>query len=188
MISFPAILFLFANATAAHPPSEHADVQNLDQTQVHNHGERDHNSIQVWRDERNKRDLEGWLLTVRENSVTIDLYDGGTATIDMVDLNQRDRARAQAQLNRVRAMNQSVDRAGIYSGDHNFVKVFNTTAVAQLETPAASQIATTRILQSTTTTTTQNVTPINPPNDPWQAAAYKLFAPSVKTHWDAQWL
>ena len=188
MISFPAILFLFINATAAHPPSDHADVQNLDQTQVHNHGERDHNSIQVWRDERNKRDLEGWLLTVRENSVTIDLHDGGTATIDMVDLNQRDRARAQAQLNRVRAMNQSVDRAGIYSGDHNFVKVFNTTAVAQLETPAASQIATTRILQSTTTTTTQNVTPSNPPNDPWQAAAYTLFAPSVKTHWDAQWL
>ena len=188
MISFPAILFLFANATAAHPPNDHADVQNLDQTQVHNHGDRDHNSIHVWRDERNKRDLQGWLLTVRENSVTIDLHDGGTATIDMVDLNQRDRARAQAQLNRVRAMNQSVDRAGIYSGDQNSVKVFNTTAVAQLQTPAASQIATTRILQSTTTTTTQNATPINPPNDPWQATAYKLFAPSVKTRWDAQWL
>jgi phosphatidylethanolamine-binding protein (PEBP) family uncharacterized protein len=188
MISFPAILFLFANATVAHPPNDHADVQNLDQTQPHNHGERDHNSIQVWRDERNKRDLEGWLLTVRENSVTIDLHDGGTATIDMVDLNQRDRARAQAQLNRVRAMNQSVDRAGIYSGDQNFVKVFNTTAVAQLQTSAASQIATTRILQSTTTTTTQNATPINPPNDPWQATAYKLFAPSVNTRWDAQWL
>ena len=183
MISFPAILFLFANATAAHPPSDHADVQNLDQTQTHNHGAHDHNSIHVWRDERNKLDLEGWLLTVRENSVTIDLHDGGTATIAMNDLNEQDRARAQAQLNRVRAMNQSVDMV-----DNNFASAFNTTTVAQLQTPAASQIATTRILQSTTTTTTQNATPINPPNDPWQAAAYTLFAPSVKTHWDAQWL
>ena len=183
MISFPAILFLFANATAAHPPSDHADVQNLDQTQTHNHGAHDHNSIRVWRDERNKLDLEGWLLTVRENSVTIDLHDGGTVKIAMEDLNEHDRARAQAQLNRVRAMNQSVDMV-----DNNFASAFNTTTVAQLQTPAASQIATTRILQSTTTTTTQNATPINPPNDPWQAAAYKLFAPSVKTHWDAQWL
>ena len=183
MISFPAILFLFANATAAHPPSDHADVQNLDQTQVHNHGERDHNSIRVWRDERNKLDLEGWLLTVGQNSVTIDLHDGGTAKIAMDDLNEQDRARAQAQLNRVRAMNQNVDMV-----DNNFASAFNTTTVSQLQTPAASQIATTRILQSTTTTTTQNVTPINPPNDPWQAAAYTLFAPNVKTHWDAQWL
>ena len=183
MISFPAILFLFANATAAHPPSDHADVQNLDQTQTHNHGAHDHNSIRVWRDERNKLDLEGWLLTVRENSVTIDLHDGGTVKIAMEDLNEHDRARAQAQLNRVRAMNQSVDMV-----DNNFASAFNTTTVAQLQTPAASQIATTRILQSTTTTTTQNATPINPPNDPWQAAAYTLFAPSVKTHWDAQWL
>ena len=183
MISFPSILFLFANATAAHPPSDHADVQNLDQTQVHNHGERDHNSIRVWRDERNKLDLEGWLLTVGQNSVTIDLHDGGTAKIAMDDLNEQDRARAQAQLNRVRAMNQNVDMV-----DNNFASAFNTTTVSQLQTPAASQIATTRILQSTTTTTTQNVTPINPPNDPWQAAAYTLFAPNVKTHWDAQWL
>ena len=183
MISFPAILFLFVNATAAHPPSDHADVQNLDPTQKHNHGAHDHNSIRVWRDERNKLDLEGWLLTVCENSMTIDLHDGGTATIAMNDLNEQDRARAQAQLNRVRAMNQSVDMA-----DNNCASAFNTTTVAQLQTPAASQIATTRILQSTTTTTTQNATPINPPNDPWQAAAYTLFAPSVKTHWDAQWL
>jgi len=188
MISFPAILILFANATAAHPPSDHADVQALDQTQAHSHGERDHNSIRVWRDQHNKRDLKGWLLTVRESGVTIDLHDGGTATIAMADLTDQDRALAQAQLARVRAMNQSVAMAGIYSGDKNFVRAYNTTTATQLETPAASQIATTRILQSTTTATTQNATPINPPNDPWQAAAYKLFAPSVKTHWDSQWL
>ena len=139
MISFPAILILFANATAAHPPSDHADIQTLDQTQAHSHGERDHNSIHVWRDERNKLDLEGWLLTVRDSGVTIDLHDGGTATIAMADLNDQDRALAQAQLARVRAMNQSAS-------------------------------------------------PINPSNDPWQAAVYKLFAPSVKTHWDSQWL
>ena len=139
MISFPAILILFANATAAHPPSDHADVQTLDQTQAHSHGERDHNSIHVWRDERNKLDLEGWLLTVRDSGVTIDLHDGGTATIAMADLNDQDRALAQAQLARVRAMNQSAS-------------------------------------------------PINPSNDPWQAAVYKLFAPSVKTRWDSQWL
>ncbi len=139
MISFPAILILFANATAAHPPSDHADIQTLDQTQAHSHGERDHNSIHVWQDERNKLDLEGWLLTVRDSGVTIDLHDGGTATIAMADLNDQDRALAQAQLARVRAMNQSAS-------------------------------------------------PINPSNDPWQAAVYKLFAPSVKTHWDSQWL
>ena len=139
MISFPAILILFANATAAHPPSDHADIQTLDQTQAHSHGERDHNSIHVWRDERNKLDLEGWLLTVRDSGVTIDLHDGGTATIAMADLNDQDRALAQAQLARVRAMNQSAS-------------------------------------------------PINPSNDPWQAAVYKLFAPSVKTRWDSQWL
>ncbi len=139
MISFPAILILFANATAAHPPSDHADVQTLDQTQAHSHGERDHNSVHVWQDERNKLDLEGWLLTVRDSGVTIDLHDGGTATIAMADLNDQDRALAQAQLARVRAMNQSAS-------------------------------------------------PINPSNDPWQAAVYKLFAPSVKTHWDSQWL
>jgi len=139
MISFPAILILFANATAAHPPSDHADVQTLDQTQAHSHGEGDHNSIHVWQDERNKLDLEGWLLTVRDSGVTIDLHDGGTATIAMADLNDQDRALAQAQLARVRAMNQSMS-------------------------------------------------PINPSNDPWQAAIYKLFAPSVKTHWDSQWL
>ena len=139
MISFPAILILFANATAAHPPSDHADVQTLDQTQAHSHGEGDHNSIHVWQDERNKLDLEGWLLTVRDSGVTIDLHDGGTATIAMADLNDQDRALAQAQLARVRAMNQSAS-------------------------------------------------PINPSNDPWQAAVYKLFAPSVKTRWDSQWL
>ena len=139
MISFPAILILFANATAAHPPSDHADVQTLDQTQAHSHGERDHNSVHVWQDERNKLDLEGWLLTVRDSGVTIDLHDGGTATISMADLNDQDRALAQAQLARVRAMNQSAS-------------------------------------------------PINPSNDPWQAAVYKLFAPSVKTRWDSQWL
>ncbi len=154
MHAIPAILFIVVNVAAAHPPGEHADA--LDQTHIQSTGAHDHNSIHVWRDERNKLDLEGWLLTVGKNSVTIDLHDGGTATIDMADLNQHDRARAQAQLNRVRAMNQSVD------------------------------MITTTNLQPTATT--QNATPINPPNDPWQAAAYKLFAPSVKTHWDAQWL
>jgi len=54
MISFPAIIVLIAAATATHPPSDHADVQNLDQTQAHSHGERDHNSIRVWRDQHNK--------------------------------------------------------------------------------------------------------------------------------------
>ena len=154
MHAIPAILFIFVNVAAAHPPGEHADA--LDQTHIQSFATHDQNSIHVWRDERNKRDLEGWLLTVRENSVTIDLHDGGTAKIAMEDLNEHDRARAQAQLNRVRAMNQSVD------------------------------MITTTNLQPTATT--QNATPINPPNDPWQAAAYKLFAPSVKTHWDAQWL
>ena len=188
MISFPAILILFANATAAHPPSDHADVQTLNQIQAHSHGERNHNLIHVWRDERNKLDLEGWLLTVRESGVTIDLHDGGTATIALADLTDQDRALAQAQLARVRAMNQSMAMLETHVGNNNFESAYNTTTVAQLETPAASQIATTRILQSTTTATTQNATPVNPPNDPWQAAAYKLFAPSVKTHWDSQWL
>jgi len=186
MISLPTVLFLVATATAAHPPGEHA--QAPDQSQTISHGAQNHDSLHVWRDERNKLDLEGWLLTVRENSVTIDLHDGGTTTIAMDDLNEHDRARAQAQLMRVRAMNQSADMAGIYAGDNTIASAFNTTTLAQLNTPAASHNATTRILQSTTTTTTQNVTPVNPPNDPWQAAAYKLFAPSVKTHWDAQWL
>ena len=183
MITLPTILFLVATATAAHPPGEHA--QALDQSQTQSYGAHDHSSLHVWRDERNKLDLEGWLLTVRESGVTIDLHDGGTAIIAMDDLNKKDRALAQTQLTRVRAMNQSVAIAGMYSGDNSFVSAYNTTTVAQLETPAASQIATARTLQSTTT---QNATPINPPNDPWQAAAYKLFAPSVKTHWDAQWL
>jgi len=183
MHAIPAILFIVINVAAAHPPGENADA--FDQTHIQSTDTRDHNSIHVWRDERNKRDLEGWLLTVRENSVTIDLHDGGTATIAMDDLNQHDRASAQAQLTRVRAMNQSAAMAGIYSGDNNVANAFNTTTLAQLNTPTASQLATTRILQSTTT---QNAKPINPPNDPWQAAAYKLFAPSVKTHWDAQWL
>ena len=186
MHSIPAIFFIVANVAATHPPGEHADA--FDQTHNQSTDECDHNSIHVWRDERNKRDLEGWLLTVCENGVTIDLHDGGTATIAMDDLNEHDRARAQAQLTRVRAMNQSAAMAGIYSGDNNVANAFNTTTLAQLNTPTASQLATTRILQSTTTTTTQNATPINLPNDPWQAAAYKLFAPSVKTHWDAQWL
>jgi phosphatidylethanolamine-binding protein (PEBP) family uncharacterized protein len=154
MHAIPAILFIVVNVAAAHPPGEHADA--LDQRHIQSTGAHDHNSIHVWRDERNKLDLEGWLLTVGKNSVTIDLHDGGTATIDMADLNEHDRARAQAQLNRVRAMNQSVD------------------------------MITTTNLQPTATT--QIATPINPPNDPWQAAAYKLFAPRVKTHWDAQWL
>ena len=183
MITLPTILFLVATATAAHPPGEHA--QAPDQSQTQSYGAHDHSSLHVWRDERNKLDLEGWLLTVGESGVTIDLHDGGTAIIAMDDLNKKDRALAQTQLTRVRAMNQSVAIAGMYSGDNNFVSAYNTTTVAQLETPAASQIATARTLQSTTT---QNATPINPPNDPWQAAAYKLFAPSVKTHWDAQWL
>jgi len=183
MHSIPAIFLIVVNVAAAHPPGDHADA--FDQTHIQSTDTRDHNSIHVWRDERNKCDLEGWLLTVRENSVTIDLHDGGTATIAMDDLNVQDRARAQAQLTRVRAMNQSVAMAGIDASDNNVASAFNTTTLAQLNTPTASQLATTRILQSTPT---QNATPINPPNDPWQAAAYKLFAPSVKTHWDAQWL
>ena len=172
MISFPAILILFANATAAHPPSEHADVENLDQTQAHSHGERDHNSIHVWRDERNKLDLEGWLLTVRDSGVTIDLHDGGTATIAMADLNDQDRALAQAQLARVRAMNQSVAMVTTNVGNNNFSNATDNVRFANL--PIA--------------TATQSASPINPSNDPWQAAVYKLFAPSVKTHWDSQWL
>ena len=94
MHAIPAILFIVVNVAAAHPPGEHADA--LDQTHIQSTGAHDHNSIHVWRDERNKLDLEGWLLTVGKNSVTIDLHDGGTATIDMADLNEHDRARAQA--------------------------------------------------------------------------------------------
>ena len=172
MISFPAILILFANATAAHPPSEHADVQNLDQTQAHSHGERDHNSVHVWQDERKKLELEGWLLTVRDSGVTIDLHDGGTATIAMADLNDQDRALAQAQLARVRAMNQSVTMVTTNVGNNNFSNATDNVRFANL--PIA--------------TATQSASPINPSNDPWQAAVYKLFAPSVKTHWDSQWL
>ena len=172
MISFPAILILFANATAAHPPSEHADVQNLDQTQAHSHGERDHNSVHVWQDERKKLELEGWLLTVRDSGVTIDLHDGGTATIAMADLNDQDRALAQAQLARVRAMNQSVAMVTTNVGNNNFSNATDNVRFANL--PIA--------------TATQSASPINPSNDPWQAAVYKLFAPSVKTHWDSQWL
>ena len=95
MHAIPAILFIFVNVAAAHPPGEHADA--LDQTHIQSFATHDQNSIHVWRDERNKRDLEGWLLTVRENSVTIDLHDGGTAKIAMEDLNEHDRARAEAR-------------------------------------------------------------------------------------------
>ena len=172
MISFPAIIVLIAAATATHPPSDHAAVQNLDQTQAHSHGERDHNSVHVWQDERNKLDLEGWLLTVRDSGVTIDLHDGGTATIAMADLNDQDRALAQAQLARVRAMNQSAAMVTTNVGNNNFSNPTDNVRFANLPTAAA----------------TQSASPINPLNDPWQAAVYKLFAPSVKTRWDSQWL
>ena len=57
MHAIPAILFIFVNVAAAHPPGEHADA--LDQTHIQSFATHDQNSIHVWRDERNKRDLEG---------------------------------------------------------------------------------------------------------------------------------
>ena len=83
MISLPTVLFLIVTATAAHPPGEQA--QAPDQSQTISHGAQNHDSLHVWRDERNKLDLEGWLLTVRESGVTIHLHDGAMATIAMDD-------------------------------------------------------------------------------------------------------
>ncbi|MFZ4723620.1 MAG: YHYH protein, partial [Phycisphaerales bacterium] len=125
----------------AHPPG------------AHDHDE-DHGPPRLWHDTRDHRELEGWLLTVRDTSVTIDLYDGGTATIAIADLPPEEQAIARHELEHIREMNE-------------IGSFFAPTPIAAMMAGA-----------------------IAAPGDaaPWQAAAFNLFAPSVKTRWDAQWL
>ncbi len=125
----------------AHPPGAHQD----------DHGHE--TPPRLWHDARGHRELEGWLLAVRASGVTIDLHDGGTATVAMDDLPTDEQVVARQELDRIQELNR---RAW-------------TLPATPMAAMAASALAVAD-------------------DAPWQAAAFKLFAPSVKTRWDAQWL
>ena len=65
----------------AHPPGDDDD---------HTHA-----GMRVWHDVRTGTSHEGSLLIVRGDRVTIELHDGGTASVPMADLDAGDRAFAQ---------------------------------------------------------------------------------------------
>ena len=75
----------------AHPPGD---------------GHDDHDPAPAWNDVAHGRTLEGWLLTARADSITIDLHDGGTATVAIADLDADGQARARAAAERTRSMNE----------------------------------------------------------------------------------
>jgi phosphatidylethanolamine-binding protein (PEBP) family uncharacterized protein len=63
--------------------------------------------VPVWHDAAHDRTLEGWLLAVHGDGVTIDLHDGGTIRIPLADLDADGQARAHAAQERVHRINES---------------------------------------------------------------------------------
>ena len=94
-IGFFATLALvaFAAPISAHPPGSDDD---------HHHDA----VTQTWHDLRKGVQYEASLMTVRADSVTIELDDGALVSIPMADLSQDDRAQAESKLVVVRAMNE----------------------------------------------------------------------------------
>ena len=67
----------------------------------------DHAAVPEWRDMAHGRTLSGWLLTTHGDSITIDLHDGGTATIAIADLDTQGQARARDAAERVHGVHQA---------------------------------------------------------------------------------
>ena len=91
-----SVVALLNAPSLAHPPGEHDTA---------------HASMRMWHDARTGADHEGTLLTVRGDRVTIELHDGGVATVPMTDLSADDRAFAQSRLHRIEQTNQMMAMA-----------------------------------------------------------------------------
>ena len=91
-----SVVALLNAPSLAHPPGEHDDA---------------HAGMRMWHDARTGADHEGTLLTVRDDRVTIELHDGGVATVPMADLGADNRAFAQSRLQRIEQANQMMSMA-----------------------------------------------------------------------------
>jgi phosphatidylethanolamine-binding protein (PEBP) family uncharacterized protein len=111
----------------------------------------DHGPVPTWHDVARHRTLEGWLLTTHGDSITIDLHDGGTATVAITDLDADGQARAHAAAARAHRMHEAAQPS---------------TAAARMASARSAVAA----------------------SDPWQAEVFRMFGPSVRTRWDADWL
>ncbi|MFM1831087.1 MAG: hypothetical protein RLZZ558_1427 [Planctomycetota bacterium] len=111
----------------------------------------DHGPVPTWHDVARHRTLEGWLLTTHGDSITIDLHDGGTATVAITDLDADGQARAHAAAARAHRMHEAAQPS---------------TAAARMASAMSAVGA----------------------SDPWQAEAFRMFGPSVRTRWDTDWL